>query len=72
MLSIRQNLKLLESTIQRAKEFVAAGGDPKSLAAAPIWMSLVGAFQRVAEQFGYELPKPVKKPANIKFDHRTV
>jgi hypothetical protein len=70
--SIKQNLKLLESTIQKAEEFVAAGGDPKALAAAPVWMSLLSAFERVAEQFGYEIPTPMKKVIAIKADHRTI
>jgi hypothetical protein len=62
MASIRQKLKRLEATIQKVDEFVAAGGDLKSPAAAPVWMNLMGAFERVAEAFGYEIAKPAKKP----------
>lgn len=72
MASIMENLKRLQSTLQKAHQFIAAGGNAKSPAAAPVWMSLLGAFERVAEQFGYEIPKPVKKNAAIKSDHRTV
>jgi hypothetical protein len=72
MASIKENLKRLEAMIQKVREFTAGGGDLKSQAAAPVWMSLLGAFERVAEQFGYEIPKPVKKDAVVKSDHRTV
>ena len=72
MASIKENLKRLEAMVQKVHEFTAAGGDLKSQAAAPVWMSLLGAFERVAEQFGYEIPKPAKKTADIKSDHRTV
>lgn len=72
MASIREKLKRLENTVQKADDFVAAGGDTKSPAAASVWMNLMGAFERVAEQFGYEIPKPVKKDTAIKSDHRTV
>jgi len=61
MASVRQKLKRLEATIRKVDDFVAAGGDLKSPAATPVWMDLMGAFERVAEQFGYEIPKPVKK-----------
>lgn len=72
MPSIRQNLRHLQATIQKVDEFAAEGGDPKSPAATSVWMNLMGAFERVAEQFGYEIPKPVKKGTGIKSDHRTV
>jgi len=72
MASIKENLRRLEGTIQKVHEFTAAGGDMKSQAAAPVWMSLLGAFERVAEQFGYQIPKPIKKWPEIRSDHRTV
>ena len=72
MASIKEKLKRLQATVQKADDFAAAGGDTKSSAAAPVWMNLLGAFERVAEQFGYEIPKPVKKDGAIKSDHRTV
>lgn len=66
MASIRQNLKRLQATIQKADDFAAQGGDLKSPAAAPVWMNLMGAFERVAAQFGYEIPRPVRKGAETK------
>ena len=66
MASVRQKLKRLEASVQKADDFVAAGGDLKSPAAAPVWMNLMGAFERVAEAFGYEILKPVKKANSTK------
>jgi hypothetical protein len=60
MASIREKLKRLVVTSQKVDEFVAAGGDLQSPAATSVWMSMMGAFERVAEAFGYEIPKPVK------------
>jgi hypothetical protein len=42
------------------EEFAAAGGDLKS-AATPVWMNLMGAFEKLAEGFGHEIAKSVKK-----------
>lgn len=66
MASVKEKLKRLQDTAQKASNFVAAGGDSKSRAAAPVWMSLMGAFERVAEEFGYELSKPVRKTDAMK------
>jgi hypothetical protein len=56
----RKKLQLLEAAVKKAENFVAAGGDVKSPAAAPVWMNLLGAFETVARQFGYEIAKPVE------------
>jgi hypothetical protein len=63
MASTREKLRLLIGTVHKAEEFVAAGGDLRSSAGTHIWMNLMGAFERVAEAFGYDVPKPVKKPS---------
>ena len=44
MASVKEKLKRLQGMVQKTEDFVAAGGDSKSPAAAPVWMSLMGAF----------------------------
>jgi hypothetical protein len=61
MASTRQKVKRLEATTQKVEAFVAAGGDLESPAATPVWMDLMAAFEDIANEFGYEIAKPVKK-----------
>ncbi len=61
MASTRQKVKRLEATTQKVEAFVAAGGELRSPAATPVWMDLMAAFEDIANEFGYEIAKPMKK-----------
>jgi len=61
MATVKDKLNSLSASVEKAREFVAAGGDVNSPAASAVWMNLMGAFERVADAFGYDIAKPGKR-----------
>jgi hypothetical protein len=72
MPSIRQNLKTSSSHYSEDKRVCRRRRRPELANGDAGVNNLMGAFERVAEQFGYEIHKPVKKTTNFKTDHRTI
>ena len=61
MATIQEKTARLASAQQKVDAFIAAGGDLKSPAAAPIGLEFVNAFAVLAKEFGYDVLKPIKK-----------
>lgn len=61
MATLRQTFKRAATALERVESFVAAGGDLKSEAATTVGLDFMSSFADVAKQFGYQVPKPVKK-----------
>jgi len=62
MATIQEKTARLAAAQQKVDAFIAAGGDLKSPAAAPIGLEFVHAFADVAKEFGYEILKPINEP----------
>jgi hypothetical protein len=65
MATIKEKTARLEAARKKVEEFVAAGGDLQSKEAVPVGMELVEACADLAKDFGYEILKPIKKPADF-------
>jgi hypothetical protein len=65
MATIPEKTARLEAARKNVEAFVAKGGDLKSPAAVPVGLELVNAFADLAKDFGYEILKPMKKPADF-------
>ncbi|HUN61500.1 MAG TPA: hypothetical protein VMU53_05910 [Candidatus Sulfotelmatobacter sp.] len=65
MATILEKTARLEVARKKVEAFVAAGGDLKSKEAVPVGLELVNALADLAEDFGYEILKPIKKPGDF-------
>jgi hypothetical protein len=65
MATIQEKSARLEAARKKVEDFVAAGGDLKSKEAVPVGMEFVNAFADLAKEFGYEILKPLNKPADF-------
>ena len=65
MATIQEKTARLETARKNVEAFVGAGGDLKSKEAVPVGLELVNAFADLAKDFGYEILKPMKKPADF-------
>jgi hypothetical protein len=65
MATIQEKTARLEAARRNVEVFVAAGGDLMSSDAVPIGIELVNACADLAKDFGYEILKPIKKPADF-------
>ena len=65
MATIKEKSARLEAAREKVEAFVAAGGDLKSKEAVPVGLELVEACADLAKDFGYEILKPMKKPADF-------
>ena len=65
MATIQEKMARLEAAKQKVEAIVATGGDLKSAAAIPTGLEFVNAFADIARDFGYEILKPLKKPADF-------
>ncbi|MGC0777465.1 MAG: hypothetical protein WCD68_09685 [Candidatus Acidiferrum sp.] len=65
MAKILEKTARLETARKSVEAFVAAGGDLKSKEAVPVGLELVNALADLAKEFGYEILKPMKKPADF-------
>jgi hypothetical protein len=61
MPTLNEKLARLEEMNRKAQAYLAAGGDPKSDEAVPIWIEYAEASNEVAKEIGYEFLKPIKK-----------
>ena len=59
MPTIQEKTARLEAARIKVEEFVAAGGDLKSPAAAPLGLELIKAADELGREFGHEILKPV-------------
>jgi hypothetical protein len=65
MATIEEKTARLEAAGKKVEAFVAAGGDLKSPEAALVGLEIVNACADIAKDFGYEILKPIKKPAGF-------
>jgi hypothetical protein len=65
MATIQEKTARLEAARKKVEAFVSAGGDLKSPEAVPVGLEIVNACADIAKDFGYEIIRPIKKPAGF-------